>query len=847
MLSPVMTELRASINDFRAKMGEARAEVAKLETESRGHMAKFQAFGRAAALGVGAAVAAIGIESIKMAGDFQTQTSVLQTAAGETTAGLKVVRAGILDIAKSTGTTWQNLTEGMYQVEKAGYRGADGLQVLRAAAQGAKEEGAQLSVVTNAMTSIMASYNIPTSKSVQVMNALKTAAAGSKDTMQNFASSISTVMPIASAAHLSFAEVGGALAAITRHGTSAQQATQEMANAIRNLIAPNNLAQNTMAQFGISAVDVTKKLGERGLTGTMQYLTDVVAQHVKGGLVQVDVMKKSAAATDDLKRMMESMSPAARTLATDMMNNTISVLEFRKGIKHLDPHQTAMARQFATLALKAKGFSDQVRAGQPVQTTMESILKKITGGAVGLNTALMLTGSSGAYANEMTKRIGESMSNASKDVEGWKQTQDLFNTRLDRFKQTLEVLAIQIGTRIIPVLTSMMDWVSRNRTTVEVLAAVVGGALLASMIAAAAAFVAANAAAILIGAALAALAVGFTYLWQHSERFRDVTRVVFDEVKLVVLAFAEIAVKSFTLLLRVWMETAGGILHGAAVAFSWIPGLGGKLKAADDAFRGMKDAVLGTMDKFGNGIHDQLVKTQRDALIQADITSINIKTPLADRLPEYQALARKYGETLPQVLDQAHIPTADKARMLAETLAVQMVGQQGYTSAVARQVADLPRGAWAAAVGRAYAAAGMVARAPHAALMAQEADIRAAAFQVGAGMSDAMALGIQLHAAGAIASAQALARAVTIASRATGVPIGGHRAKGGPVRAGVPYIVGEKGPELITPTADGYVHTADVTKAMGGGTSINVTLNGASMDPTDVARELAWLMKTAAA
>lgn len=847
MLSPVMTELRASITDFRAKMGEARAEVAKLETESRGHMAKFQSFGKAAALGVAAGVAAIGVESIKMAGDFQTQTSVLQTAAGETTAGLKVVRAGILDIAKSTGTTWQNLTDGMYQVEKAGYRGADGLQILRAAAQGAKEEGAQLSVVTNAMTSVMASYNIPASKSVQVMSALKTAAAGSKDTMQNFAASLSTVLPIASAAHLSFAQVGGAIAALTRHGTSAHEATQELAFSIRNLIGPSALAQNTMAQFGISAVDVTRKLSQRGLSGTMEYLTHTIAEHVKGGLVQIDMMRKSAAATDDLRRMTQSMSPAARAMATDLMNNTISVSEFRKGIKHLDPTQTAMARQFATLALKSKGFSDAVRAGQPAATTMEAILKKMTGGSVGLNTALMLTGSSAGYANEMTKRIGESMSNAAKDVEGWKQTQDLFNTRLDRFKQVLEVAAIQIGTRLIPLLTSMMDWVSRNRVVVEVLAGVVGGALLASILAAAAAFIAANAAALVIGAALAALVIGFTDLWQHSERFRDIVRGVFLDLKIIVLGFAEVAVKTFTFLLRVWMETAGGILHGAAVAFSWIPGMGPKLKAADTAFRGMKDAVLGTMDKFGNGIHNEMVKTQRDALLQSDITSINIKTPLANRLPQYQALARKYGETLPQVLDAAHIPTADRARMLAETLPAQLDGQRGYTAAVASQIADLPRGAWAAAVGRAYAAAGLVARAPHAALMAQEYSIRSAAFAIGAGMSDAMALGIQLHAAGAIASATALARAVTIASRATGVPIAG-RAVGGPIRAGVPYLVGEKGPELITPTADGYVHTADATKAMGGGgTSINVTLNGASMDPADVAHEVAWLMKTAAA
>src|SRR5664280_3003518 len=89
-------------------------------------------------LAAGAAIAGFAYESVKAAGDFQQQTSVLMTAAGETGKGLEVVRKGILDIATSTGTTWQNLTDGMYLVEKAGYRGADGLKVLTAAAQGAR-------------------------------------------------------------------------------------------------------------------------------------------------------------------------------------------------------------------------------------------------------------------------------------------------------------------------------------------------------------------------------------------------------------------------------------------------------------------------------------------------------------------------------------------------------------------------------------------------------------------------------------------------------------------------------------------------------------------------------------
>ena len=40
-------------------------------------------------------------------------------------------------------------------------------------------------------------------------------------------------------------------------------------------------------------------------------------------------------------------------------------------------------------------------------------------------------------------------------------------------------------------------------------------------------------------------------------------------------------------------------------------------------------------------------------------------------------------------------------------------------------------------------------------------------------------------------------------------PLPGERAQGGPVESGKPYVVGEKGPEIIIPTSDGNVLSND--------------------------------------
>lgn len=53
------------------------------------------------------------------------------------------------------------------------------------------------------------------------------------------------------------------------------------------------------------------------------------------------------------------------------------------------------------------------------------------------------------------------------------------------------------------------------------------------------------------------------------------------------------------------------------------------------------------------------------------------------------------------------------------------------------------------------------------------------------------------------------------------IPIGGARAAGGPVDGGVPYLVGEKGPELFVPSSNGAITP---NHALGGGRP-QITLN----------------------
>jgi minor tail protein/transglycosylase-like protein with SLT domain len=419
----------------------------------------------ASLVGVGVAVAAT-----KMAGDFQAETAVLQTAAGETTKGLATVRKGILSISENTGTGIKNLTDGMYTIEKAGFRGANGLKILKAAAQGAREENANLADVTNAMTSIMASYHMKAGSAVMVMNAMKTAAGEGKINMEEFSGALSTVLPIASANKISFAQVAGAMATLTQHGTSAREATHELGATIRALASPNMVAQREMARFGLSSVDVSQNLGKRGLTGTIELLTGTILKRMgPSGKILLSAFEGTKQSAEDARIMISKMPPEFQKLSKQFLSGKIDADQWKATIKGAPVAVQPMLRNFQTLVNRSKGFSRELKSGGPAAKTYTDSLKKMSGGAIGLNTILQLSGESFDGFKERVKKVDTSIHHNTKNVEGWKTTQKLLNVQLDMMKQRIQVLLINIGTKLIPVVVRIVKLFTEHKTITLVL------------------------------------------------------------------------------------------------------------------------------------------------------------------------------------------------------------------------------------------------------------------------------------------------------------------------------------------------------------------------------------------
>ncbi|WP_134667837.1 phage tail tape measure protein [Amycolatopsis sp. CFH S0078] len=473
---------------------------------------------------VAVAAAGVGVVALDMAGKYEQSTNKLVTSAGESKDAIEQVRQGMLSMAGEVGVSAEQLSDAMYKVESAGYHGAAGLGLLKAAEQGAKAEGADGAKVADALSSAMRDYYPHaqsaadvTKYSTDVMSKLIGATSAGKMTFDELSGSLNSILPVASAAHISLDDVLGVLSSMTVHGISAEQATQNMADAIRHLQAPTQTMSKAMATLGIDSQDVAQKLGQRGLSGTMQYLSDAVKKAMPPGSEQVLIQLGNAASKS---------SPQVQDLANKVLNGSITMGEFTKAAKGLDPISAKQAQSFATLAAGYHQLGNQQMSGTQVMATYGGQMQKLMGDATGLKVALMTTGENAEYTAGAIKTIAGSTADAKGNVKGWQEVQESFNQKLAETKASLGALAINLGNALLPIVKPVVDkfaefahWLSENPTVAKI-AAIAIAALAAGFTALAVAMWAASATpvSLIIGAVVAGvvlLIAGITALVTH--------------------------------------------------------------------------------------------------------------------------------------------------------------------------------------------------------------------------------------------------------------------------------------------------------------------------------------------
>lgn len=191
----------------------------------------------------------------------------------------------ILQLSKQTADSASQLTGAAYQAISAGIQGTNEeiAGFLSQASKVAVAGGATTENAVDSLTSVMNAYKLEVAEAGKVSDIFFGAIKGGKTDFAQLRSSISNIIPAASAAKISFEEVAANVAQLTTLGIPTAQATTQIRAAIIEVQKPAKDLADVMKGVGVEidgvrqtldSSNIGQVLEKQGLTKTLQQIQE---------------------------------------------------------------------------------------------------------------------------------------------------------------------------------------------------------------------------------------------------------------------------------------------------------------------------------------------------------------------------------------------------------------------------------------------------------------------------------------------------------------------------------------------------------------------------------------------
>ncbi|MGW2692326.1 phage tail tape measure protein [Streptomyces sp. NPDC001296] len=123
------------------------------------------------------------------------------------------------------------------------------------------------------------------------------------------------------------------------------------------------------------------------------------------------------------------------------------------------------------------------KAGKEGTPEFAAALKRLMGTAPGANAALTTTGENFKDTSDTIKAMAKSTTDSSGKVKGFAEVQGTLGQKVKDLKAGFDSLMIQLGTKLIPIVTKVIDYFTKHQQVATALAEVIGGVLALSVVA----------------------------------------------------------------------------------------------------------------------------------------------------------------------------------------------------------------------------------------------------------------------------------------------------------------------------------------------------------------------------
>ena len=286
----------------------------------------------AASAAIGVAAFKFGKVAVSSAMDFEKgMANVATLLDGEVQPRIEELGSSIKQLMGETGQSAEVLQSGLYQVISAFGDTSDSLDILAIAAKGAVAGLADTESVVNLLAAAMKGYGDVSAESATKVSdlAFQTVKLG-QTTMPELASSMGKIIPLANTLKISQEELFGAMATLTGMTGDTSKVSTQLQGAFNGLMKPTVQMEAALKKLGYSnGLAATKALG---LQGTLDALLNSVNGNeiaFAGMFGSVEaaagVLALAGSQSDNFARKTEAMGDAAGSTeeAYDKMQDTL--------------------------------------------------------------------------------------------------------------------------------------------------------------------------------------------------------------------------------------------------------------------------------------------------------------------------------------------------------------------------------------------------------------------------------------------------------------------------------------------------------------------------------------------
>lgn len=267
--------LGANIKNFKKGLDSAQQRMQRFGR-------KMKRTGRSLTRSVTLPLAAAGGAAVKMASDFESSMTRIETLVGLSRTQVQGMRSDVLALSRETARAPKELSEALFTVTSAGLRGAESMEVLERASKASAIGLGETREIARATTAIIQAYGKENMSAAQATDTLTAIVREGNLEASELAPVLGRVVGIASQLGVSFSEVGASIATFTRLGVSSEEAVTGLRGVMNALLKPTQQGRKALDEVGLSFEELRRQVQEEGLMATLRGLIGAFDGNIEG-------------------------------------------------------------------------------------------------------------------------------------------------------------------------------------------------------------------------------------------------------------------------------------------------------------------------------------------------------------------------------------------------------------------------------------------------------------------------------------------------------------------------------------------------------------------------------------